>query len=67
MLALVLADQIMATFGGDTIGDVRAAVRRRRKRSQGPRGVGRTAFGETLEALPENAAAEALPVPGTDA
>jgi chorismate synthase len=67
MLALVLADQLMATFGGDTIGDLRAAVRRRRKRSRGPRGRGSIASDETLDALPDNAAAEAIPVPGTDA
>jgi hypothetical protein len=29
---------LLATFGGDTMGDVRAAVARRRRRSRGPRG-----------------------------
>jgi len=29
MVALVLADELLATFGGDTLGDVRAAVARR--------------------------------------
>jgi chorismate synthase len=36
MLALVLADELLATFGGDVIGDVLAAVRRRRRRSVRP-------------------------------
>jgi chorismate synthase len=38
MVALILADELLATFGGDTMGDVRAAVARRRRRSRGPRG-----------------------------
>ena len=38
MLALALADALLADLGGDTIGDLRAAVRRRRARSMGPRG-----------------------------
>ncbi len=38
MVALVLADALLETFGGDTIGDLRAAVRRRRRRSVGPPG-----------------------------
>jgi chorismate synthase len=33
MVALVLADQLLVSFGGDTIGDVRAAVARRRRRT----------------------------------
>lgn len=37
MVALVLADQLLTSFGGDSIGDLRAAVRRRRRRSAGPR------------------------------
>ena len=37
-VALILADALLATFGGDTMGDVLAAVRRRRRRSRGPRG-----------------------------
>ncbi len=41
MVALVLADELMVSFGGDTIGDLRAAVARRRRRTQrtgaGPR------------------------------
>jgi chorismate synthase len=36
MVALVLADELLATFGGDTIGDVMAALRRRRRRSRRP-------------------------------
>jgi len=68
MVALVLADALMTTFGGDTIGDLHAAVRRRRARSVGPRG--RSGAGEQ-EIRPENAAAEATPrepvSPGTDA
>ena len=68
MVALVLADALMTTFGGDTIGDLHAAVRRRRARSVGPRG--RSGAGEQ-EILPENAATEASPrdavSPGTDA
>jgi chorismate synthase len=36
MLALVLADELLATFGGDALGDVLAAVRRRRRRSVRP-------------------------------
>jgi chorismate synthase len=36
MVALVLADALLATFGGDTMGDLLAAVRRRRRRSLGP-------------------------------
>jgi chorismate synthase len=69
MVALVLADALMTTFGGDTIGDLQAAVRRRRARSAGPRG--RRSAGEQ-EILPENAALDATahgpPVrPGTDA
>ena len=36
MVALVLADQLLVSFGGDTIGDLRAAVRRRRHRTGRP-------------------------------
>ena len=61
MLALALADALLADLGGDTIGDVRAAVRRRRRRSAGPRGRGAAG---TLETLPENAADEATEVEG---
>jgi len=64
MLAIALADALLADLGGDTIGDVKAAVRRRRRRSMGPRGRGATG---TLEALPDNAAEEATAVEGTDA
>jgi len=40
MVALVLADALLYSFGGDTVGDLRAAVRRRRARSLRPsRGV----------------------------
>ena len=65
MVALALADQLLSTFGGDTIGDLHAAVRRRRARSQWPRGGGAAASG--VSALPDNAAAEATPVQGQDA
>ena len=64
MLALVLADALLADLGGDAMGDVRAAVRRRRRRSAGPKG---RAGGGTLESLPESAAVEATVVAGTDA
>ena len=64
MLAMALADALLADLGGDTIGDVKAAVRRRRRRSEGPRG--RTTAG-SLGALPDDAAAEATIVGGTDA
>jgi chorismate synthase len=64
MLALALADALLADLGGDTIGDVRLAVRRRRRRSEGPRGRG--AAPGLLGALPDNAAAEATLVEGTD-
>jgi chorismate synthase len=33
MVALVLADELLYSFGGDTIGDLRAAVARRRRRT----------------------------------
>jgi chorismate synthase len=66
MVALVLADQLLATFGGDTIGDVLAAVRRRRSRSRGPRS-GMTPQAAAPSALPDDAAAEATPVAGADA
>jgi chorismate synthase len=39
MVSLILADELLATFGGDTLGDVRAAVARRRRRSRGPKGA----------------------------
>ena len=61
MLALVLADALLADLGGDTIGDLRAAVRRRRARSTGPRGRSGAPAGE-LASLPETAAGEATPV-----
>jgi chorismate synthase len=76
MVALVLADALLTSFGGDTIDDLRAAVRRRRARSSGPgtlsasgRRRGRVGDTDSLaDALPENAAAEAQPVaPGADA
>ena len=65
MLAIALADALLADLGGDTIGDVRAALRRRRRRSEGPRGRG--AAGGSLEALPDNAAEETTLVEGADA
>lgn len=36
MVALVLADALLTSFGGDTVKDLRAAVARRRRRSQRP-------------------------------
>jgi chorismate synthase len=39
MAALVLADQLLTSFGGDTLGDLRAAVARRRRRSRRPQAV----------------------------
>jgi chorismate synthase len=66
MVALALADQLLHTFGGDTIGDLQAAVRRRRVRSRWPRGGGATTAAAP-DALPDNAAAEATPVTGMDA
>jgi len=79
MVALVLADALLATFGGDTMGDLLAAVRRRRARSQGPRGQRRSGSGTSAavvgatapDSLPPSAAEEATPLaavqPGTDA
>ncbi len=37
MVALILADQLLMSFGGDSIGDLRAAVARRRRRTAAPR------------------------------
>jgi len=37
MVALVLADALLHSFGGDAMSDLLAAVRRRRRRSAGPR------------------------------
>ena len=34
MVALVLADELLYSFGGDTMGDLRAAVARRRRRTE---------------------------------
>jgi chorismate synthase len=67
MIALVVADALLATFGGDTMGDVLAAVRRRRARSRGPRGVAASAALHLVASLPDDAASEATPVPGADA
>lgn len=36
MVALVLADELLATLGGDTLGDLRAGLRRRARRSRRP-------------------------------
>ena len=36
MVALVLADELLYSFGGDTLGDLRAAVARRRRRTGRP-------------------------------
>ncbi|HKZ92548.1 MAG TPA: chorismate synthase [Candidatus Limnocylindrales bacterium] len=71
MLALALADALLADLGGDTIGDVQLALRRRRARAEGPRGRrgsrARAGLAGTLEALPDDAAAVAAPVGGADA
>ena len=37
MVALILADQLLVSFGGDSIGELRAAVARRRRRTMAPR------------------------------
>ena len=37
MVGLVLADALLTSFGGDSVGDLLAAVRRRRRRTAGPR------------------------------
>jgi len=66
MLALALADALLADLGGDTITDLKAAVRRRRRRSEGPRGRAAAPIG-SLETLPDNAAAVATPLGGVDA
>lgn len=36
MVGLILADELLATLGGDTVGDLRAALRRRARRSRRP-------------------------------
>jgi hypothetical protein len=36
MVALVLADALLTSFGGDSIGDLTSAVRRRRGRTRVP-------------------------------
>jgi chorismate synthase len=41
MVALVLADALLTSFGGDSMPDLRAAVARRRRRTTRPRGSGR--------------------------
>jgi chorismate synthase len=60
MVALALADALLASFGADTIGDLRAAIRRRRARSAGPLGIRRNAAGQA-DLLPPDAAADATP------
>ena len=75
MVALVLADALLTSFGGDTIDDLRAAVRRRRARSPGPRGHARAPRRATARprssALPDEcgcrSAAGAARGPGADA
>jgi chorismate synthase len=39
MVALILADDLLVSLGGDSMGDLRAALRRRRRRTSGPRGT----------------------------
>ena len=56
MVALVLADALLYSFGGDTIGDLRAAVGRRRRRS----------IGAQRRAVGPSTRDGALAVPGTD-
>ena len=51
MLAIAMADALLADMGGDTIGDVKAAVRRRRRRSEGPRGAQAAGSLESLQPL----------------
>jgi chorismate synthase len=68
MLALALADALLADLGGDTVADLRAAVARRRRRSIGPRSVRvRSGASDSPDPLPETAAAVATPIGGTDA
>ncbi|CAN5694976.1 chorismate synthase [soil metagenome] len=73
MVALVLADALLTSLGGDTMGDVHAALRRRRRRSLGPRAgaagppIGGGPVDERISSLPDDAAAAAASVPGTDA
>ena len=67
MISLVVADALLATFGGDTMGDVLAAVRRRRARSRGPRGAAVVTGADQVSSLPDDAASEATPMSGVDA
>lgn len=67
MLAIVLADALLADMGGDTIADLKAAVRRRRQRAAGPRGRESHGGAGSISALPDTAAAEAEPIAGIDA
>ncbi|MCY7416988.1 MAG: chorismate synthase, partial [Chloroflexi bacterium] len=67
MISLVIADALLATFGGDTMGDVLAAVRRRRARSRGPRGAAPSVVMDEVSSLPDDAASEATPISGVDA
>ena len=66
MVALALADALLTSFGGDSIGDLRAAVRRRRARSSGPRNAGGTALAADSE-VPGQAEPRETVVAGTDA
>ncbi|HLY36010.1 MAG TPA: hypothetical protein VKU35_04805, partial [Candidatus Limnocylindria bacterium] len=36
MVALILADELLVSLGGDSMGDLRAALRRRRRRTAVP-------------------------------
>ena len=67
MLALALADALLADLGGDTMSDLRTSVRRRRRRAAGPQGGRARVAQGTQSSLPDDAAAEAFPVPGADA
>ena len=66
MVALVLADALLATLGGDTMGDLRAAVGGDgERRSRGPAGRERESRSAArrvdAERAPGDAAAEAIP------
>jgi chorismate synthase len=73
MVALVLADALLTSLGGNTVGDLRATLRRRRARSAGPRSRRSdrrtTAAGASpeLEAFPRDAARDVVPVPAEPA
>ena len=67
MLALALADALLADLGGDTIGDVQGGRAPATASLRGPARAALAAGGAGIEALPDNAAEEATVVGGTDA